>query len=202
MAHEINLKEAVKLSGKSEKTLRRKIEAGLLQGRREDLEYGGFMWLIDLTSLEELYPGSAPRAMLEIESPDEPPPTRLEPTPSSAVTPAQAEEAPPVPPSNQQFFDYLLEENRNLKEEVRQRDARITSMQEAQARLERSLGEQQGTAATQSRVLEWFQQQERPALPPGPQDVPSQEPSGAVSAGTGLLVLIALTVGGLLSYLF
>ncbi|MCA9790451.1 MAG: hypothetical protein KC910_01595 [Candidatus Eremiobacteraeota bacterium] len=201
MAHEINLKEAVKLSGKSEKTLRRKIEAGLLEGRREDLEYGGFMWLIDLNSLEELYPGSAPKAMLEIESPDEPPPTRLEPTPSNAA-PVAAEELPPVPPSNQQFFDYLLEENRNLKEEIRQRDARITSMQESQNRLERSLGEQQGTAATQSRVLEWFQQQERPALPPGPQEVPAQEPSGAVSAGTGLLVLMALAVGGLLSYLF
>lgn len=180
-AREITLKEAVKLCGKSEKTLRRKIEAGTLRGRRENLEYGGFMWLIDLASLEGLYPGSAPKSLLEGAVATEPPPTRLSTTPPSAPSPLPsdpAQTAPEAPeaitigtlpshPGQEQFFEYLLEENRDLKCELKDRDARIAGLQEKTARLERQLGEQEGTASTQSRVLEWFQRQEfRPALPP------------------------------------
>ncbi len=55
----LTLKDAVRLSGMSEKTLRRKLEAGLLTGQRETLDYGGFMWMIDARSLAELYPDSA-----------------------------------------------------------------------------------------------------------------------------------------------
>ena len=53
------LRDAVRLCGMSEKTLRRKLEAGLLSGHRETLDYGGFMWMIDVQSLSELYPDSA-----------------------------------------------------------------------------------------------------------------------------------------------
>ena len=49
---EVPLKEAATLCKKSEKTLRRKIDAGLLGGRKEPLEFGGFMWMIDVESLD------------------------------------------------------------------------------------------------------------------------------------------------------
>ena len=62
---EVTLKEAATLCKKSEKTLRRKIEAGLLDGRKEPLEFGGFMWMIDVESLDELYPGSRPSNLPE-----------------------------------------------------------------------------------------------------------------------------------------
>ncbi|MBT9587529.1 hypothetical protein IV102_29575 [bacterium] len=55
----LTLRDAVRLSGMSEKTLRRKLEAGLLSGQRETLDYGGFMWMIDARSLADLYPDSA-----------------------------------------------------------------------------------------------------------------------------------------------
>lgn len=190
---EVTLKEAVKLCGKSEKTLRRKIEAGSLAGRRENLEYGGFMWLIDLASLETLYPGSAPKSLLEGAVATEPPPTRLSTTPSAPTPPPSETPQPtpegsevialgatPNPPGQGQFFEYLLEENRDLKSELRERDGRIATLQEKTARLERQLGEQEGTATTQSRVLEWFQRQEfRPALPPA---------SGTVDSATSVRV--------------
>ena len=74
---EVTLKEAATLCKKSEKTLRRKIEAGLLDGRKEPLEFGGFMWMIDVESLDELYPGSRPSNLPQVYDAPEPPQVRL-----------------------------------------------------------------------------------------------------------------------------
>ncbi len=190
-APEITLKEAVQVCGKSEKTLRRKIDAGLLKGTKEPLDYGGFMWMINLESLDELYPGSAAQAALELEVSKEPPPTRLDPLPSDEESDTNDQEFP----GGNAFLEYLLEENRNLKEDIRERDCRIDKLQETQNRLERALGEQEGTASTQNRVLEWFQNQERPALPPGPQELPALEPPKNTPPHAGLLVILALLAG-------
>lgn len=235
---EVNLKEAAVLCRKSEKTLRRKIEAGLLFGRKEPLEFGGFMWMIDLDSLEELYPGSRPSQLPQLYESPEPPQVRIrtqhEPSEEQAGTDLVA--APPRPsegdfssseaPSRfeqhdeddeddtsdwsirQSFFDYLLDENRGLKSDLRDRDARILALNERACVLERALGEQEGTAATQSRVLEWFQTQENlrektrveleQRLLQG--DEPAPAPSKRVSpfwsalAGAGVTALLALGV--------
>ncbi len=189
---EVNLKEAAVLCRKSEKTLRRKIEAGLLHGRKDPLEFGGFMWMIDLDSLEELYPGSRPSQLPQLYDAPEPPQVRIRSQRESQETagtdlvsatprptqPTEEEEfSNSETPSRfeyndededdtsdwsirQSFFDYLLEENRGLKSDLRSRDARILALSERACVLERALGEQEGTAATQSRVLEWFQTQE------------------------------------------
>ena len=178
---EVTLKEAAGLCKKSEKTLRRKIEAGLLEGRKEPLEFGGFMWMIDVESLDELYPGSRPNNLPQVYQAPEPPQVRLknrpEPEPSVESTavvakktaqdsedldegPDYAEEDGDEWNARQSFFDYILEENRNLKSDLKDRDAHIIALNERAFVLERALGEQEGTSTTQARVLEWFQTQE------------------------------------------
>lgn len=182
---EVTLREASLLCRKSEKTLRRKIEAGLLGGRREPLEFGGFMWLIDIDSLEDLYPGSRPSQLPALYNSPEPPQVRLRSRPQEEDS---AERFPLAPRDLSQdsieqalaedddddeededeanwsvrrgFFDYILDENRGLKLDLKERDARILNLNERAFILERALGEQEGKAATQSRVLEWFQSQE------------------------------------------
>ena len=177
---EVTLKEASLLCRKSEKTLRRKIECGLLEGRREPLEFGGFMWLIDVNSLEELYPGSKPSQLPQVWAAPEPPQVRLrnrveeelsgerQLAPQREVSERRAEAVEDDEDDDedeewnvrQSFLDYILDENRGLKLELKERDARIIHLNERAFVLERALGEQEGKAATQSRVLEWFQSQE------------------------------------------
>jgi hypothetical protein len=190
------LRDAVRLSGMSEKTLRRKLEAGLLTGHRETLDYGGFMWMIDAHSLAELYPDSAAVRdyvqQLENGLNDRPlqyenhgpvlPQTTLEPRPASEDDEGEEDEDE-GPQGN--FVSYLLEENRGLKEDLRDREKQLRTLQERAMQLERECGEQRGTAATQARVLEWFQRQPQPALPSGePETAPvAAAASGAVSPG-------------------
>jgi len=180
----LTLRDAVRLAGVSEKTLRRKLEAGLLTGHRETLDYGGFMWMINPHSLAELYPDSAAVRdyvdLLESSLQDAPP--------SSAPSDLDVEEGEVVEapaPRNNDFVIYLLEENRNLKDDLRDRERQLRSIQERAMNLERECGEQRGTAATQARVLEWFQQQ--------PQQQPAQRlalsgetPTAAAPAKAGL----------------
>lgn len=178
------LRDAVRLSGMSEKTLRRKLEAGLLTGHREALDYGGFMWLIDAHSLAELYPDSAAVRdyvqQLENSLNDRPPgsepyaptlpQTQIAQWDSAAgAEDHDEEEDEEAAPSQQQrdFVLYLLDENRGLKEELRDRERQLRTLQDRAMNLERECGEQRGTAATQARVLEWFQRQPQPALPSG-----------------------------------
>ena len=174
---EVTLKEAAGLCKKSEKTLRRKIEAGLLDGRKEPLEFGGFMWMIDVESLDELYPGSRPSNLPQVYDAPEPPQVRLKNRPEEDRERTTALVAGPDDMEldeddddseedgeewnvRQSFFDYILDENRCLKSELKQKDARILSLNERAFVLERALGEQEGTSSTQARVLEWFQSQE------------------------------------------
>ncbi len=182
---EVTLKEAATLCRKSEKTLRRKIEAGLLEGRKEPLEFGGFMWMIDVESLDELYPGSRPNCLPQVYDAPEPPQIRLKNRPESESTGdsqsivVQRDGSELLDPDEdsedkgedddedseewnvrQSFFDYILDENRSLKVELKTKDARILSLNERAFVLERALGEQEGTSITQARVLEWFQAQE------------------------------------------
>ncbi len=168
---EVTLKEAAGLCKKSEKTLRRKIEAGLLDGRKEPLEHGGFMWMIDTESLEELYPGSKPSQLPALFDAPEPPQVRLKSRPeegTSDLVPHHElfsdddddDDDGEEWNARQSFLDYILEENRTLKCDLKERDMRILSLNERAFVLERALGEQEGTATTQSRVLEWFQSQE------------------------------------------
>ena len=187
----LTLRDAVRLCGMSEKTLRRKLEAGLLHGYRENLDYGGFMWMIDARSLADLYPDSAQLRdyirLLEIQLNQNPRPT----DPAAASKTSDSEPAPPVksaplstpedksatpsapeiqeqtttPRGKNDFVIYLLEENRCLKEDVREKEIRLRQLQDRTMMLERECGEQRGTASTQARVLEWFQQQPQPALP-------------------------------------
>lgn len=184
----LTLRDAVRLSGMSEKTLRRKLEAGLLSGHRETLDYGGFMWMIDARSLAELYPDSAAvrdyvqylESTLQ-NSPITPPATDPEVPASTQLAEMGEEEDEPVTPARNDFILYLLEENRGLKDDLRDRERQVRSLQDRALNLERECGEQRGTAATQARVLEWFQRQPQPgqlALPsgdadPGPQQVPT-----------------------------
>lgn len=171
---EVTLKEAATLCKKSEKTLRRKIEAGLLDGRKEPLEFGGFMWMIDVESLDELYPGSRPNNLPTVYEAPELPQTRLKNRPEpevkteaivtrpddSELDPDYADEDGEEWNARQSFFDYILDENRNLKSDLKDREARILALNERAFILERALGEQEGTSSTQARVLEWFQAQE------------------------------------------
>lgn len=178
---EVTLKEAAGLCKKSEKTLRRKIEAGLLEGRKEPLEFGGFMWMIDVESLDELYPGSRPNNLPQVYHAPEPPQVRLknrqeseEKVEQEALVPRtvvsdseEMEEGPDYSEDDgeewnarQSFFDYILEENRSLKCDLKDKEARILALNERAFVLERALGEQEGTSSTQARVLEWFQSQE------------------------------------------
>jgi hypothetical protein len=191
----LTLRDAVRLSGMSEKTLRRKLEAGLLQGVRENLDYGGFMWMIETRSLGDLYPDSAQlRDYIQLletqlnQAPEQEPAAVFGPVaaavqPSVAVTaeavvkPEPASKAIEEPiasaesntsaseKGNKDFVLYLLEENRTLKEDVRDKEVRLRNLQERTMQLERECGEQRGTAATQARVLEWFQTQPQAALP-------------------------------------
>ncbi len=230
---EVTLKEASLLCRKSEKTLRRKIEAGLLEGRKEPLEFGGFMWLIDIESLEELYPGSKPSQLPQVYNSPEPPQVRLK---TRAITDDSLEGLPItqalVPDGTelcddeddddgeewgvrQSFLNYILEENRGLKLEIKERDARILGLNERAMVLERALGEQEGKAATQARVLEWFQNQEgereksraeteRKLLDAGsvPAPVPQRNPylAGLVGAVTTALLLLAFAASGLITF--
>ncbi|MBT9587528.1 hypothetical protein IV102_29570 [bacterium] len=74
----------------------------------------------------------------------------------------------PVSPARNDFVLYLLEENRELKEGLRDRERQLRSLQDRALNLERECGEQRGTASTQARVLEWFQRQPMAlALPSG-----------------------------------
>lgn len=229
---EVTLKEASLLCRKSEKTLRRKIECGLLQGRREPLEFGGFMWVIDVDSLEELYPGSRPSQLPQLWASPELPQVRLK---NRAEEETSGErQALATPPreverrvddddsdedgeewnARQSFFDYILDENRELKFELKERDARILSLNERAFVLERALGEQEGKAATQARVLEWFQAQEgerekhraeteRKLLEAGAQQqvTPSRSPylAALIGAGSTLLLVLLLLVSGVLN---
>lgn len=229
---EVTLKEASILCRKSEKTLRRKIEAGLLEGRKEPLEFGGFMWVIDIDSLEKLYPGSRPSQLPQLYASPEPPQVRLKsqsidsdpdrPTlssPSYKHSPISGQSM--LDESNreeeddddeeeewnarQSFFDYILDENRQLKVEIKDREARIIALNERAFVLERALGEQEGKANTQARVLEWFQSQEeerdqkravqeRKLLEQGPQLQPPQntKPYISIIAGAAIPVVVFL----------
>lgn len=180
----LTLKDAVRLSGMSEKTLRRKLEAGLLTGQRETLDYGGFMWMIDARSLAELYPDSAAvrdyvtyleNSLQSNPRPQQPAPARPEemvPTLSSTIE----EEDEPAAPAKNDFVLYLLEENRTLKEDLRDRERQLRNLQDRALNLERECGEQRGTASTQARVLEWFQRQPLAMLPAGDQQQPTDVP--------------------------
>lgn len=189
----LTLKDAVRLSGMSEKTLRRKLEAGLLTGQRETLDYGGFMWMIDARSLADLYPDSAavrdyvtylenslqqnPRATAPAGRPEEAVPTL------SSLSVNEEIEDEPAPAAKNDFVLYLLEENRNLKEDLRDRERQLRSLQDRALNLERECGEQRGTASTQARVLEWFQRQPQAALPAGDQNEAPVTPPQTVSSG-------------------
>jgi hypothetical protein len=236
---EVTLREASLLCRKSEKTLRRKIEAGLLEGRREPLEFGGFMWVIDVESLEELYPGSRPSQLPQVYSSPEPPQVRLktrpqeEPSGERQLLPQRelardggAERRQDLLEdeeddedgedwnARQSFFEYILEENRGLKSDLKERDARILQLNERAFVLERALGEQEGKSATQSRVLEWFQSQEserekqraateRKLLEAGAQPSPSvSKPYLAALAGMSvtLVLLLVFAAAGLISF--
>ena len=197
----LTLRDAVRLCGMSEKTLRRKLEAGLLQGVRETLDYGGFMWMIEANSLAELYPDSAQLrdyiALLEAQLNEKPP---AEPPAPKAETPAEAppsvEDGANTKPkeANRDFVLFLIDENRNLKEDLRDRDIQLRNLQERSLRLERECGEQRGTATTQARVLEWFQKQPQgqgqgqaptQAALPGPSPAVTSAPSATQAAAQG-----------------
>ncbi len=232
---EVTLKEASVLCRKSEKTLRRKIECGLLEGRREPLEFGGFMWLIDVNSLDELYPGSRPSQLPALWSSPELPQVRLKNRAEEEVS-GERQLATTAPRGEmerrpdyledddddedeewsvrQSFLDYILDENRGLKHELKEKEARILGLNERAFVLERALGEQEGKAATQARVLEWFQSQEserekqraeteRKLLEAGSQPAPVAEPRSSllpVLAGVGstLLLILLLVASGVL----
>ena len=228
----LTLRDAVRLCGMSEKTLRRKLEAGLLSGVRENLDYGGFMWMIDARSLSELYPDSAQLRdyirLLEVQmssssSPAEPapsatavPPAAVEArpevrytesvriNPTSNAAPTTPPPSTPPPPAGvtenaegavdessasratrhgNDFVIYLLEENRCLKEDLREKEIRLRQLQDRSLMLERECGEQRGTAATQARVLEWFQRQPQ-ATSEGPKALPGAT-EALESPGTG-----------------
>lgn len=230
---EVTLKEAALLCKKSEKTLRRKIEAGLLGGRKESLEFGGFMWMIDIDSLEELYPGSRPSQLPALYNSPEPPQVRLKnrPEPESEPELGIAKREDNTRDLNeeddeddeddvagewnvrQSFLEYILDENRALKHNIKEKDARILALNERAFVLERALGEQEGTSATQARVLEWFQSQEASReqarqseesrlleQAPQPSPTPKTQPWGAALAGAGvtLMVFVALLLSGTL----
>jgi len=223
---EVTLKEAAVLCKKSEKTLRRKIEAGLLDGRKEPLEFGGFMWMINIESLDELYPGSRPSNLPQIYGAPEPPQVRLKTRPEDDSTREvraivhhdfdedddDDDEGEEEWNARQSFFDYILDENRSLKGELKERDAHIISLNERTFALERALGEQEGTSATQARVLEWFQTQENSreeqrqeneqkllSASPEPDAVKASSPwpAALVGAGVTLLVFLALISAGI-----
>ena len=215
---EVTLKEAATLCKKSEKTLRRKIEAGLLDGRKEPLEFGGFMWMIDVTSLDELYPGSRPSNLPQVYDAPEPPQVRLKNRPedeTSKEVRAVVHREPDYDEEDddedgeewnarQSFFDYILDENRNLKYELKDREAHILALNERTFALERALGEQEGTSTTQARVLEWFQSQEaireqsrqeteQKLLNAAPEEVKKVGfPWSAALAGAGVMMLFTL----------
>ena len=187
----LSLRDAVRVSGMSEKTLRRKLEAGALHGQRESLDYGGFMWMIEARSLAELYPSQELTDYLAgvPEGEDLPPPS---PPPSAPEEPGY-------------FLGYILEQNRELRDELRQRDERLATLHERTLGLEREVGEQRGTAVTQARVLEWFQQQQNqpapqpmlpaPPAPPTPPPGPTLRPAllGALLTLTLTWVLLLMT---------
>ena len=188
----ISLRDAVRLCGMSEKTLRRKLEAGLLHGSRETLDYGGFMWMIETRSLAELYPDSASLRdyirSLETNFVGGPP------APEPATLPVPADSAPENEASDEHpaFLSYLVEENRSLKDSLKEKEERLRE-------LERECGEQRGTAATQARVLEWFQKQPQPALPAPPTEIvqpaaQSKLPAlgGALAASVLIFLLLAV----------
>lgn len=225
---EVTLKEAALLCKKSEKTLRRKIEAGLLEGRKEPLEFGGFMWMIDMESLDELYPGSRPSQLPALYNSPEPPQVRLKNRPEGESALERGlvkreedtleyedddddeEDDDDATEWNvrQSFLEYILDENRSLKQDLKERDARIIALNERAFVLERALGEQEGTSATQARVLEWFQSQEASreqarqdeeaklleSGPPAVVPVQKSNPLGAALIGAGVTLLVFLTL--------
>lgn len=222
---EVTLKEAATLCRKSEKTLRRKIEAGLLDGRKEPLEFGGFMWMIDVESLDELYPGSRPSNLPQVYGAPEPPQVRLKSRPEdeqstelriqhTAVSLHDDDEDEDEDDEDgeewqarRSFFDYILDENRNLKSELKDREAHILSLNERAFALERALGESEGTSTTQARVLEWFQSQEAIReqnrqeteqkllnAAPEPDYQKPKFPWAAALAGAGVVMLFMLTL--------
>ena len=170
---EVNLKEAATLCKKSEKTLRRKIEAGLLDGRKEPLEFGGFMWMIDVESLDELYPGSRPSNLPQVYDAPEPPQIRLKNRPEEEAGKeirAVVQREPDYDSEDddedgeewnarQSFFDYILDENRNLKYELKDREAHILSLNERTFALERALGEQEDMEGIHRRAWPWLTEQ-------------------------------------------
>lgn len=227
---EVTLKEAASLCKKSEKTLRRKIEAGLLGGRKEPLEFGGFMWMINVESLDELYPGSRPNNLPAVYDAPEPPQTRLKNRPESEKNKTEAIVAVPEGSeveadyidedgeewnARQSFFDYILDENRALKSDLKCREARILELNERAFVLERALGEQEGTSVTQARVLEWFQaqensrekkrqEQEEKLLTAAPQHQTKPEvnmwKAALAGAGAVLVFLLVLVSTGILAF--
>lgn len=253
---EVPLKAAAKLCGRSEKTLRRRIEADELRARQVPLEFGGFIWVVDIQSLLELFPeadelrqyvestadslqmdsgetrikpvdgGPAQNAVhppsIQSTTPITPQeqvfPT-LQPTlehafgeghavppPSSAGDGVSSAPSPSPAPVEATFFNYLLSENRTLKDEINERDARITRLQERAGEMERELGEQRGTSRTQAQVLEWFYQRY------GPPELPPLRPAHEgvqVEASAGpnrtwfwvLLILLFTAASGGIGYL-
>lgn len=203
----LTLKDAVRLSGMSEKTLRRKLEAGLLTGQRETLDYGGFMWMIDARSLADLYPDSAAvrdyvtyleSSLQSSGRPQPSSPSRPEeavPTLSSQLEEVEDE---PVAPAKNDFVLYLLEENRTLKEDLRDRERQLRNLQDRALNLERECGEQRGTASTQARVLEWFQRQPQAMLPAGDQKETPAPPQPVSSPAGVTLSRTALGLGATL----
>ncbi len=204
----LTLKDAVRLSGMSEKTLRRKLEAGLLTGQRETLDYGGFMWMIDARSLAELYPDSAAVrdyvTYLEnsLQSgaarPQSPPPSRPEEAVPTLTSQLEEVEDEAATPARNDFVLYLLEENRNLKEDLRDRERQLRTLQDRALNLERECGEQRGTASTQARVLEWFQRQPLAMLPAGDQKDAPTPPQPLSSPPSVTLSRTTLAIGATL----
>lgn len=190
----LSLRDAVRVCGMSEKTLRRKLEAGALKGARETLDYGGFMWMIEARSLAELYPSQELEAYLQ---------GGPEPSPEEETGPISNVPAPlPSSEEHGDFLSYILEQNRELREELKVRDERLSQLHDRTLGLEREVGEQRGTAVTQARVLEWFQQQQQqpapqPMLPPPAAEIPPPAPRLALrlallSALSTLILTVAL----------
>lgn len=228
---EVPLKEAASLCKKSEKTLRRKIEAGLLEGRKEPLDFGGFMWMIDIDSLDELYPGSRPSHLPQVYEAPGTPDVRLKNRPieenpgTTIVAQPDAQlgefdgdsEEDEEFQAHRSFFDYILEENRTLKGDLKNRDARILALNERAFVLERALGAEEGTSSTQARVLDWFQNQEAErekqrqqekmnlltaASTPEKKERPKTDLAAAALAGAGAVVifLLVLAATGLVAF--
>ena len=155
---EISLREAEQRSGRSERTLRRKLESGQLQGRKIILENGCEAWSVCLQSLLALYPdaevtgwhvpqgGGGTHELEDCENVENTDSSTL----GTAATPLGNESALPPPPPRQpsalppppsadeipsdprDFFGYLYQENKHLKQRISElEDELITTKHQA-----------------------------------------------------------------------